>query len=272
MFKHRLKVVMTHVGIDYIDLKRRLPGESFNELALVYLFFKKMNMKGLMLDVGAHYGESFVPYLGRGWTVHAFEPDPNPHKAQVLSMYQRKFQHLQLHRDAVSNENDLEVPFYISEESTGVSSLIPFTDRHVKSTAVRTITLEKFATLNNVMEVDYLKIDTEGNDLYVLQGFPWSRMKPKILVCEYEDNKTRKVRYTYGDLGDYLLRQEYSVYMSEWYPIVSYGGKHKWRSIRKYPCEATDENGWGNYIAVEAKYSRSFMSHLEDEYGVSVTD
>ncbi len=118
------------------------------------------------------------------------------------------------------------MPFYTSNESTGVSSLSAFLPSHQLANIVSTVTLSEFLLEQNLDRVDYLKIDTEGFDLMVLQGVAWEEIQPTVILCEFEDAKTQKLGYTYENLADYLLGKGYHVLVSEWRPIARYGEQH----------------------------------------------
>jgi hypothetical protein len=70
-------------------------------------------------------------------------------------------------------------------------------------------------------------------------------------MCEFEDRKTVPLGYDYDDLATYLIKLGYVVFTSEWYPVVEYGRRHRWRSMRRYPVPLDDERGWGNLLAVD---------------------
>ena len=106
---------------------------------------------------------------------------------------------------------------------------------------------------NNLKNVDFLKIDTEGYDLMVLKGFPFDTIKPKVILTEFENSKTIPLGYNFNDLANYLVDNHYFVAVSEWYPVVRYGGNHKFRGITFYPCDLIDENATGNLIASQNK-------------------
>ncbi len=220
----------------------------FAEDQLIWRYFNKSRRKGLMFDVGAHGGSSCLPYLKAGWKVHAFEPEPG--KVRRLKRLGKQYP-LKLHPYAVSDTAGKNMPFYTSEESTGISTLSPFRDTHRQTATVETITLAQVIEQGDIRSIDYLKVDTEGYDLMVLRGFPWDRIKPELVMCEFEDNKTSLLGYTTHELGEFLYDQNYDVYMSEWMPIVRYGVQHVWRSLRPYPCRCEDPKGWGNFIAVK---------------------
>ena len=33
--------------------------------------------------------------------------------------------------------------------------------------------------------ISFLKIDTEGHDLFVLRGYPWQTTAPRLIICEF---------------------------------------------------------------------------------------
>jgi len=245
---------------------------AMNELQLAFNLLALGSSEKVMIDVGAHFGESAFPFLLNGWTVHSFEPDPSVQKKLKLESLRRRFEKFFLYTDAVSDVDGKELVFYSSEESTGVSSLIPFTKSHEQTCVVHTRTLRSFVAENSVSAVALLKIDTEGNDLMVLKGFPFEEVKPLFIIAEFEDSKTRQVGYSYKELGDFLLAQGYVVYLSEWYPVTKYGVAHRWRTINPYPCELHDEAAWGNFLAFSPDLEDSVRAYCSGKLGVGLID
>lgn len=223
------------------------PSKNIDESALAEELFRADPTPGLMVDVGAHFGTTTKPFLAMGWRVIGFEPDPKKHAALKELAEDPNFTLLKC---AVGDTPAENVPFFTSQESTGIASLVPFRDSHEKGPTVEIRTLRDVLAEHGVEHVDYLKIDAEGYDLRVLQGFPFDAMTPRMVVCEFEDAKTNQIGYTTHDLGQHLLDLGYEVYLSEWHPVVRYGITHRWRSLRPYPCELEDTNGWGNFVAV----------------------
>jgi FkbM family methyltransferase len=206
---------------------------------------------GTIVDVGAHVGTVTALFAPKGWTVHAFEPDPNNRKR-----FREQFDEADsVHLDdrAVGEVDDEVLPFYTSAMSTGISGLVPFHDSHHMTTEVRTVRLDTYLRDSCVSSVDFLKVDTEGFDLFVVRSFPWSELpRPAAVLCEFEDAKTNKVGYTTADLARYLLDLDYTVLVSEWHPITRYGAVHSWR--RMYPWRGAAqprslEHAWGNLVA-----------------------
>lgn len=232
---------------------------SVDETAVVHRFFANSQAAN-MIDVGAHHGSAFKPFLDDGWAVHAFEPDPTNRK-YIEDRYSDN-PRLTLNNYAVGNESGKELSFYASEQSTGISSLIPFHGGHKEIAKVPTIRLDDYLKFNPLEEVAFLKIDTEGFDLRVIEGFPWERLKPAVIECEFEDAKTTKIGYVWQDLAKFLVRQGYTVYVSEWHPILRYGIRHQWRQLLKFPTKSIDGNSWGNFVAFRDKISTAEVEAL----------
>jgi FkbM family methyltransferase len=200
---------------------------------------------GTMLDVGAHQGYALSPFLDRGWTVYAFEPDP-ANRAILAS----RCPNATIDPRAVSEVDGEEVSLFTSDVSTGISSLSPFHETHAATATVQTVRLDTYLREHNVAKVDFLKTDIEGFDLFALRTFPWGEHHPQAVVCEFEDNKTTRLGHDVHDTARFLQQQGYSVLVSEWEPIAEYGQRHKWRRFARYPTELAADS-WGNLVAVD---------------------
>lgn len=218
----------------------------FDEAGIILDLFKD-HQPGVMVDIGAHFGSTLKPYLNRGWKVIAAEPDSSKWgKLDTL----RANPNFSLHKDAVGERDEAEAEFFTSPESTGIASLIPFRKSHELSAHVRVRSLRSILHDEQIDRVDFLKIDTEGMDYAVLKGFPFESIRPKIILTEFDELKTTGRGHDFRSLGDLLISHHYTVFASEWFPIVRYGGNHQWRSLKKYPCRLSDPKAWGNFIAI----------------------
>jgi len=218
-----------------------------NENALIAALLTGQPNTGIMVDVGAMHGVTLAPFIHAGWRVFAFEPDPTNRKE-----LERRFGHnpdLTIDGRAVAQQTAENVPFYASTESPGISSLHPFHKSHRETCTVSTTTIANFVREKDLRHIDYLKIDAEGYDLLILKGVSWDIIKPNVIMCEFEDRKTKSLGYTMHDMAHYLTERCYTVLVSEWHPIIRYGIKHDWRRLAIYPCELNDQNAWGNLIA-----------------------
>jgi len=255
--------VQTDSAVATATAEKPNPADNLDESAISEALFRTDPNPGLMIDVGAHFGGTTKPFLDLGWKVIGFEPDKKKH-ATLREM--AKDPNFTLLTCAVGDTPQKGVQFFTSQESTGIASLVPFRDTHTKGPTVEVRTLGDVLDELAIEQVDYLKVDAEGYDLRVLQGFPFDRFTPRCVLCEFEDGKTNQIGYSTDDLGGFLLELVYTVFMSEWYPIVRYGITHRWRSIRQYPCRLADESGWGNFLAVRPGPDEHRIRELLREY------
>ncbi len=223
-------------------------AKSVNEGVVIFDFFKSKNVIGTMADIGAHHGYELLPFASDGWIVFAFEPDPDNYVH--LEELARKFNSVNIDVRAVSDQSALQIAFYKSVESDGISGLQAFLPSHKESYLVDVCTLREFVEERTIQTIDFLKIDTEGFDLMVLKGVPWENVKPRMILCEFEDAKTQPLGYSHQDMADYLIDKGYKVIVSEWKPIRRYGDKHDWHGFYPYPHTLHTAKAWGNLIAV----------------------
>jgi FkbM family methyltransferase len=231
---------------------------QYDEAKIIADYFARHPRQGVIIDVGAHFGTSFKPYLREGWRVYAYEPDSTklekiePFLSNPLFTFSRS---------AVADTVKEGVQFYTSPESTGIASLVAFRDSHAPSEKVSTTTLAIELKQHGITKLDYLKIDTEGYDLHVLKGHDWS-VRPEVIMCEFDEIKTRPQGFGYRAIGDLLRSHDYVVYCSQWAPLVKYGSGHAWHSIAAYPCELHHADAWGNFIAVRGDADVETMAQL----------
>lgn len=228
----------------------RSRSARMNEGLLAAKMLDSVVAGGVMVDVGAHHGSAFAPFLDRGWRIVAFEPDNANRAVLIERLAERPIKDLvEIDARAVGADSRSGVDFYRSELSTGISGLSAFHDSHQAAQHVDVVSLTDALAERHVDRVNFLKIDTEGHDLFVLRGFPWDRFTPDMIVCEFEDAKTDGLGYGWRDMAEFLTGKGYSVYVSEWHPISRYGVQHDWFGLKRYPCELQSEKAWGNLLA-----------------------
>jgi FkbM family methyltransferase len=223
--------------------------QHIDEVGIVIKALDIGHRKGVMVDVGAHYGGTSHPFCAAGWQVFAFEPDSQ--NRQHLLKKVGHFKNIKIDTRALSNEPKESVTFYRSAQSTGISGLSAFHASHAAADTVAVTTLSHIIEEHGIKAIDFLKIDTEGFDKFVLEGLPWTSHAPAVIVTEFEDFKTKPLGYDFHDFAGFLVSKGYHVLVSEWSPIVAYGAQHSWSEFKTYPCELNSERAWGNFIACQ---------------------
>lgn len=226
---------------------REAEGRVDESFVVAHLLQDRDGRDSVMIDVGAHHGSSLAPFARKGWRIIACEPDVK-NRAVLIERYGTR-DNVTIDQRAVSSEPAEAAAFFSSEESTGISGLHAFGDTHRQTDSVEVTTVTELCDRHLLERVDYLKIDVEGFDWDVLKGVPWDRISPDVIECEFEDRKTASRGHTYRDIAEYLMERGYSVYLSEWHPIVRYGIRHQWRQLLRYPARLASVDGWGNILA-----------------------
>lgn len=219
---------------------------QYDEAKLIADYFARVprpsDRPGVLIDVGAQFGTSFRPYsrpVGNALCLSLIRPSwpsssgfcraPTSPSSVPPSATRRRSRP--------------------SSISTGISSLVAFRDTHTPLETVPVTTLKIELPKLGITHIDYLKIDTEGYDLFVLRGHDWS-IQPEVVMAEFDDVKTRHIDISYRDIADLLVEQGYTVFCSEWAPLIRYGSGHTWYALKRYPCDLHHPNAWGNFIAI----------------------
>jgi len=235
-------------------LKRNIfPSNNPDEVQIAFNLLNTETKKGLMFDIGAHQGHALSAFAEKNWEIYAFEPESNNRK--ILESRFGSYPNVNIDPRAISDKPQEKMILYKSKESSGISGLSAFHQSHTPSEEVEVTTLALFLLDQKLSghQIDLLKIDTEGYDLFVLKGFPWEKNKPRIVICEFEDGKTESLGYNFHDLSKFLISHGYHIIISEWHPIKKYGETHDWYRYAKYPHELKNQKSWGNIIAVSDK-------------------
>ena len=130
---------------------------------------------GVIIEIGANEGQDTVEFLKQGKPVYCFEPIPN-HAKNLWDRFGSD-PNFHLMNMAIDLENGYR-RFNIEERADwGCSSLhdvapdnpngINYT-RHLEN--MMCMRLDTFMDLYGITEIDYLHIDTQGNDFRVLQS------------------------------------------------------------------------------------------------------
>ncbi len=221
-----------------------------NDCILNYFRILKKDT-GLMLDVGAHQGQSAKPFVDRGWKVYCFEPEPENYIELTKNM--EKYKYVSCIQSAVSDKDEEEMDFYVSDEYWGIHSLKPFHETHSNKVKVRSTRLDTFITKEKIDWIDLLKIDVEGFDLMVLRSMDFKKFQPSLVMTEFMDSRTKdSLGYTHHDMVSYMKNQGYDCIVFEYGPIKEHSKKGnemdplEFKGAYSYDGKSSPE--WGNLL------------------------
>ena len=162
--------------------KNKKPNSHYAEFAedvMVNRILKKIK-KGFYIDIGAYH-----PYKG----------------SLTYNLYNRKWNGINLDISKssidlfnIARPSDININCAVSEfngetfyyENSPINqqnSLIP-QDENQKKIKIQSYKLSEILKMQNINSVDYINIDTEGNELEVLMGIDFSKINPTLFTIE----------------------------------------------------------------------------------------
>ncbi len=193
-----------------------------------------MKYKNHIFDVGAYNGLDGIALAlkNKDAMIHAFEANPElikvikENKKKIEKFLKVDIKNYKILNLAVSNKKKL-FQFNIAKNPT-VSSLNQFSknlektwpgykEAHctiIKKLKVKGITLYEYCCKNQIPKINYLHIDTQGNDLKVLQG-----LKKKINIVERgvleaavnQKNALYKNNHTIKDVKKFFKKKKFGI-------------------------------------------------------------
>jgi len=141
-----------------------------------------------VLDVGANLGAYSAAVIARypDCSLHAFEPSPV--NATHLRERFKGNPLVRIHEVALSH-NEGEACLWADRPGSGLASLSErrldhFGIRLTESVQVRTARLDRFAKHADIREIDWVKLDVEGHELFVLEGM--GSLLESIALVQFE--------------------------------------------------------------------------------------
>jgi len=179
----------------------------------------KTQKEKVFVEIGVCDFDTLEPLLKNGWKGYFVEP---------IKKYADKLSHLNTTNCAISNKNG-SMEMYLSKDtnqwSKGISHAVKQQGEKLLEKignqkyydckiTVPCMTLQSYLKENNITQIDYLKVDTEGHEMDIFEAYDWS-VKPTFMKIEHyhiDDEKLSKMfqeqgYITYTERGDmYCVR------------------------------------------------------------------
>ena len=202
----------------YLHQAKTMPVGTDYEVDLI----EKIGLKpNVIFDIGANVGQTadFYRNIFPDSSIYCFEPIPetfkklNTHCANIDNVkcfniaFGEKRETLNIHayEGESSVLNSLTDEFQSEFDSESVAR---------KSVRIEVDTLDHFVHEHNIAEIDLLKIDTEGFEVFVLKGGAELIASGKIhaIICEAGFMRSNKRNTYFGDINDLLEQHGYALF------------------------------------------------------------
>ena len=190
----------------------RLPYEKKE-----WKFLQKFLKPGMaFFDIGANQG--FYTLLaakkvGPQGKIFAFEPVPREFRNLKWNIFINGLKNVKIEAQALGCQNGFTNMFYCLNGKGSYSSLQPPSEKikaRRKVIKVSITSLDRYIQHNNILSIDFIKIDVEGGELDVLKGGinVLSKSRP-VLMCEVSDKRTEQWGYSASEICDFVKKYKY---------------------------------------------------------------
>ena len=164
----------------------------------------------MIFDVGANHGQSAQEFARwyPGATIHCFEPVSATY--QILRSHVSRLPGVHAHHTGLGETAGQQT---IGVAADPLMSRIGSNDGQ-STELIQIDTVDEFCTRSGIQRVDYLKIDTEGQDLSVLKGAACMLRESRASIVQVEAgmNTHNRFHVSADDLTAFLRAHEYRLF------------------------------------------------------------
>jgi len=196
-------------------------------------FLKKKNINnfGVLLDIGAHKGESINLFASNFNIneIYSFEPSPISFKILTQNVVKIKNKFIKtkifLENFALGSKNEKIFLKHISESSSSTIRELNTNSKYFKKKffflknsknqnlfeeiEVEQILLSDYVEKKKFKSIDFIKIDTEGYELEVLKGAKNILFKTKYVLFEHHYDDMIVKNYFFSDVHNFLKENNF---------------------------------------------------------------
>ena len=156
----------------------------------------------IVVDIGANFG-AFIKLAIDSGCKEIYSCEPNPNCNDAIEKLYNKNKNLHINRYAISNFNgftELSIPLECSGNSSAIGKLtesmvdsgLNYLENSAFHTTVETITFQDFIKKNNLLKIDFLKVDCEGGENFIFNEMNIKYIRDNVnkIAIEYH-NKYR---------------------------------------------------------------------------------
>ena len=213
--------------IRYITLKILSIFDFFHQRKIIrFIKERKINEFATFFDVGAHKGESITLFTNnfKIKSMYSFEASPVNFQilANKINSSKKKFKNIKLIIENYAIGSDIKKVKLkqLSESSSSTIRGLNENSDYFKNKKILLqdsskidffteieidqITLSDYSKKNNIDNIDFIKIDTEGYELEVLKGAKDILPNTKMILFEHHYDDMIEKKYSFSDISDFL--------------------------------------------------------------------
>ncbi len=181
----------------------RLPEDRFRlsifttgycEKYLTNVLKKIIRNDDVVIDIGANIGWFTTQFADEGKQCHAFEPNPHVFNKLKKNCELNGIEKKCILNNCAVGKNTGKIKFFTFKNlHHGLCSISDFNREDKEEINVNITTLYGYLAKNNISKIDLIKVDVEGAELDVLEGFAPLFKKKYFPIWTFElNNKTSK--------------------------------------------------------------------------------
>lgn len=182
---------------------------------------QNMTQESVFVDVGSNYGWHSILSSNLCKKIYSYEPQKLIYEQQINSIKINNINNIELFNYAIGNANE-----YKNMAIIDYNSNIHMGDLNIGEGGepVEVRTLDSLI----VDKYDFLKIDVQGYEKYVLEGAKntITKYKPTIII-EIESYQLNKFKYTCDELFQYIKNLDYHIFLLDYHYASDHVCVHK---------------------------------------------
>ena len=184
-----------------------------------------------IFDIGAHHGESIKLFLNNFKIKNIYSFEASNENFKILQKNTKKLQkkfdnvNILIENFAVGDEEKIVKMKQMNESSSSTINSYNVKSKYFKKKSlflfssknknffseidVKQVSLSNYMTEKNINEIDFIKIDTEGYEYYVLKGLQNQFKKIKLILFEHHYDNMLIKDYKFKDIHNFLIKYKF---------------------------------------------------------------